>query len=599
MIISPPRLNLRRAASYNHADRGPLSSTSSRFSFNHLLFSPPPSPGLPALTRRPRKQSVSNFVRPSRVLRVLAWILCLLFLYYLSRLTVIRRPVVRVLPWTHHAHHEYEMVEVEEENLPDFPTPIAVTDKRGRAKWTISIPPSYDFPLSIEQYSDLTAQCKEVSGRIQGLHSNHNLPQTILGTFASPDSQDRHFVDVKEAQRDGLLTGWAVKLSKVGKHGSEGNIIGESKDSLPDKQPICQKSMTFILESADAGLGKTMMQLWTAYGLALNEGRSFFIDDSRWAYGKYTDIFLPPPSPGCRAPPRHEMIPCPRQARHLVVSAATAGEIFSPSEPAISETTAEISAKKTSFALARQGYEALFHLNPEDSTYVSSRVSELTARRTVPNGLQNGLAIGLHIRRGDRHPLEYQYRDSYIPTNTYTERAREILETAFNTTSRHGTEDRLAKSHSFLLLASDDPTVYESQDFLPPSIPLLRAQDRIKLASKAAIHQAHGEETDRAVMRKFVDETFGWEGGFFAPMFRNLGVGGGKRASAETMRLRSLIGRAYVMDLAVLGRSDVVVCTVSAVGCRVLGVMMGWEEGMEGGGWVNVDGGFGWAGVDF
>jgi hypothetical protein len=504
------------------------------------------------------------------------------------------------------------MVEAEE-NLPDFPTPIAVTDKRGRAKWTISIPPSYDFPLSMEQYSDLTAQCKEVSGRVQALHSNHGLPQTILGPLAgsSSDSLDRHFVDVKEAKADGLLRGWSVKLSRVGKHGSPGHILGEEHNAhLTNQAPICHKSMTFVLESGDAGLGKMLMQLWTAYGIAQNEGRAFFIDDSRWAYGQYTDIFLPPPSPGCQPPPRHEMIPCPRQARHLVVSAATAGEILTPSQPAISETPAATATQSDAFRLARHGYEALFHLNPEDAAYVSSRISDLTARRTAPpsnsKSTHSGLAIGLHIRRGDCHPLEYQYRASYIPTDVYLERSREILETAFNHSAPHGAEDTLAKRHSFLVLASDDPTVYDSDEVRQPFIPVLRAQDRIKLASKAAIHQAKGEP-DRAVMRKFVDETFGWEGGFFASMFRHLGTSGPgdkkgeeERPNADSMRLRSLIGRAYVMDLAVLGRaSDVVVCTVSAAGCRALGVMIGWERGIEQGAWVNVDGHYGWGGADF
>lgn len=494
---------------------------------------------------------------------------------------------MRVLTWAHQAHHEYEMVELEEEHLPDFPTPIAVTDKQGRAKWTISIPPSHDFPLRKEQYSALVAQCKEVSGRVQGLHSSRGLPQTILATFGSQDTRDTHFVDVKEAEKDGLLTGWEVRLSDIGKHRSEGNIIGQSSDS---QQPVCSKSLTFVLESADAGLGKTLMQLWTAYGIAMNEGRAFFIDDSRWAYGQYTDIFLPPPAPGCRPPPRHEMIPCPRQARHLVVSAATAEEIFAPSLPlAISETTSDWSARKAAFTLARTGYEALFHLTPEDSSYVSSRISELVTRRTPSSSATGGLSIGLHIRRGDRHPLEYQYRASYIPASTYIDRARDIL---FQPSSSSSEDSK----HSFLLLASDDPTIYDSPDLhSSTTLPILRSQERIRLASKAAIHQAQAQP-DRTVMRKYVDETFGWEGGFYAPMFWHLGGSGD-----DQKRLRSLIGRAYVLDLTVLGQggSDVVLCTVSSMGCRILGVMMGWEAVEEGKRWINVDGGFGWAGVEF
>ena len=64
------------------------------------------------------------------------------------------------------------------------------------------------------------------------------------------------------------------------------------------------------------------------------------------------------------------------------------------------------------------------------------------------------------------------------------------------------------------------------------------------------------------------------------------------------MRLRELIGRAYMMDLAVLGQaSDVIICTVSAAGCRLLAVTMGWEKAMEKGNWANIDGNYGWTGV--
>jgi hypothetical protein len=147
--------------------------------------------------------------------------------------------------------------------------------------------------------------------------------------------------------------------------------------------------------------------------------------------------------------------------------------------------------------------------------------------------------------------------------------------------------------------------VYESAELAGAS----RAQVRIKLASKHTIQKVN---PDKSVMHKFVDETFGWEGGFFAAMFWNLGVStahaaGGPAASgsstapsAETLRLRSLVGRAYMMDLAVLAEaSDAVVCTVSAVGCRLLAVMMGWQSAMEEGNWVNIDGGYGWMGLEW
>jgi hypothetical protein len=77
--------------------------------------------------------------------------------------------------------------------------------------------------------------------------------------------------------------------------------------------------------------------------------------------------------------------------------------------------------------------------------------------------------------------------------------------------------------------------------------------------------------------------------------------------SDAALRLRELIGRAYLLDIAVLGSaSDSIVCGVSSVTCRLLGVMMGWDAIIAGqrsaGGstrhvWKNVDGDFEWKGI--
>lgn len=490
-----------------------------------------------------------------------------------------------------------------QKDAPDFPTPIVITDHRGRAKWTVSIPPHSGFPLTMNQYADMCAKCRQVAARAYQLRSErHGLQQMSLG-FS--DSAEHGFIDVQDAEKAGYLPAPPVARNSAPTNGDL--VRGDEAE-----KPICKKSLTFVLESNDAGLGKTLMMLWIAYGLAQKEGRAFFIDDTRWSYGKYTAIFQPPPPPGCSAPPSHEILPCPRQARHLVASAATLDEFFgsltkSSDPPSESHDHA---LRKTQFGLARQGYEALSRLNKDDSDYVDARVRELLAKRIVPRtkGRRNGLAVGVHVRRGDRHPLEYQYRDSYVPLNTYSDAARDMIEARFNSTGPFGAEDAAAKAQSFVVLASDDPMVYESAELAGAS----RAQERIKLASKQTIQKVN---PDRSVMHKFVDETFGWEGGFFAAMFWNLGVarstasrqaadaaagGAAPGPSAETLRLRSLVGRAYMMDLAVLAdASDVVVCTVSAVGCRLLAVMMGWDSAMENGNWVNIDGGYGWLGLEW
>lgn len=613
VVISPPRINLRRAASYNH-DRGLLSSTSSRFTFNHLVFSPPPSPGLPSLSPPAKKPSRRFFStrRPLRVIRYAIRFLSVIAVFFvaLEVLTwLFGEPAPPVPTESLHSAKEMELETgmVSQNEAPDFPTPIVVTDHRGRTKWTVSIPPSSAFPLPADQYSEICLQCRQVSERARQLQSHkHGLHQVSLG-FGS-DSTDE-FIDVREAEQAGFLPSPGLDGGSTLKKEAEGEVV-------------CKKSLTYVLESDDAGLGKTLMMLWIAYGLAEEEGRAFFVDDTRWGYGKFSAIFQPPPPPGCAAPPSHEILPCPRHARHLVASAATMDVIFG-SLTEISDSTSEAhdqTLRKAQFSLARRGYETLARLNDDDAAYVDDRVSELVAMRAVPEtqDQRKGLAVGVHIRRGDQHPLEFQYRHSYMPLNLFTDTAHEIIDSYFNHTaggpfSLRTTSDEgiaAARERSIVVVASDDPMVYENSELSGAR----RAQERIKLASKDNLEQA---TRDKSVMRKFVDESFGWEGGFFAAMFWNLGVAsphagdgadgssgstgnGDHPPSAETLRLRSLVGRAYMMDLAVLaGASDAIVCTVSAVGCRLLAVMMGWEGAMEAGNWVNIDGGYGWMGLEW
>ncbi|KAI0107537.1 hypothetical protein GGR51DRAFT_151389 [Nemania sp. FL0031] len=597
VMIAPPRLNLRRAASYQ-GEKAPTSSTSSRFNFNHLIFSPPPSPGLPALLPRPRKSSSAP--RPSRVLRILAWAIGITALLLLLRTLVQGESRMSAVGWALDGG-EYEMVWRNE--LPDFPTPLAVTDQHGKSKWTVSIPPTYQFPLSMKEYSDVCTKCQEVAAHVRELHGYSHLSQQTPPDYYH---EDPYFMDVRDAERKGLLPGIQEKARATEVKTQSRRLVGQRIEGVADME-TCRTSMTFVLESSSAGLGPTLMMLWTAYGLAQKEKRAFFIEDSRWAYGQYTDMFKSSPIQSCKPPPKHQMLPCPRNAKHLVVSAATAGDTFGSSFIAEYENVkrSDVGRERAIYDLARTGYEALFHLNNDDRPYVNNRVKELKARAKVPPGNYNdGTIVGVHIRQGDVHPFEYQYNGAYIPLDQYVQRSKEVIEDRHNFSTPLGGEDVVAKQHSFMVIASDNPDVYESDEFKNS----LRAQELIKLAGK---QQAEAPVLDRSTMHKFVDEAFGWEGGFFASMFWNLGrttlhntditsddSKEPEPPSADAMRLRGLIGRAYMMDLAVLSEaSDSVICTMSAMGCRLLAVMMGWDKAMAHNNWVNIDGDFLWTGI--
>jgi hypothetical protein len=164
-----------------------------------------------------------------------------------------------------------------DDSLPDFPTPVVVSDKRGRSKWTISIPSNYDFPLKPEIYGEICRQTKEASDHVADLHKHAHVTHAAHFDYYHVDP---YFMDVAEAEGHGMLPGGLAK-GWGRKAGSDGNIVGEKKDGLVDME-VCKTSMTFVMETADAGLGSTLMMLWTAYGLAEKEGRAFFVDDSRW-----------------------------------------------------------------------------------------------------------------------------------------------------------------------------------------------------------------------------------------------------------------------------------------------------------------------------
>lgn len=619
-MVAPPRINLRRAKSYNAQDHGPLSATSSRFNFNHLLFSPPPSPGLPSLVPR-RKRTGSDLLRkpsPSRLVRLGVLSTVLISTLYVIGFGLVNHVARDALT----AVHDYFKPEKPEmialDSVPDFPTPIVTTDAKGQARWTFYVPPTYTFPLAPEQYSAMGGHCREASAQVQDMHHKSPLSDKTMSKYDTPDA---YFMDVAEAETSGLLPQPSRK-ARWTRHGT-GHFVGFDDTDPSQRQnhqllPICQSSMTYVLESTDAGMGHDLMMLWILYGAAKEDGRAFFIDDSRWAYGSYSDIFQAPPPTLCRPPPRHHMIPCPFQARHLVVSAANAKDILPPLVAKYSRSKASTGDKTHDvWNLAHAGYKALFNLNKEDKAYVDTRVRDLKNRSKKGITAPDAPIIGLHVRRGDQHPIEYQYRDTYIPAEVFHEKAYDLAATHLSR-AQTKTESNWRRNEPIMVLASDDPTMQDQPDF-STAVP---AQQRIRLASKDTTKH----KKPPGLIHTFREEASGWEGGFFAPIFWNLGAerknnaanaprGVDVTVSAETplstpgttieevpeqtLKLRSLIGRAYMMDLAVLAQaSDGIVCGVNAMGCKLLGAMMDWDKGVGGHGWVNIDSGYGWSAID-
>jgi hypothetical protein len=352
-------------------------------------------------------------------------------------------------------------------------------------------------------------------------------------------------------------------------------------------------------------------------------------------------------------------LPCPRSADHLVVSQVNFERVFGKAfETQFVESSKSGSERQRRvFELMRTGYEALWKPAVEgDVAYVKQRTTgEGEAFRQAKE--QGVMVIGVHVRRGDGHPWEKEFEGDYLPLERYLDEVSNILTQTYgpekaldeedhpksplSTTPLKSTSLELLKRrqqsaahrNSLTILASDDPTVYETLE----TAHCLRAQDRILLASKKALESMAGSRPIGPL-----DTLHGWEGGFFKNVFLSLGredsttripptrprlMGRNVRSEEalrlqetlrmahaaavgmtpqeevvltpglETLALRAIVGRAYLLDLMVLAKADRVVCAASSAACRVLGVMMGWDAVKEGS-WRNIDGGInGWVGM--
>lgn len=140
----------------------------------------------------------------------------------------------------------------------------------------MSIPESLDFPLAPEQYRDLCRSSEYVSKSVK----DSTARSRIMGSEgllpgSSYYATDRGFVDVAKAQGSGLMPMPSQRPAA---------LVGQSNESTTtdDAMLTCDKTMTFVMETNDAGFGHMLLALWLSYGLARREGRAFFIDDTRW-----------------------------------------------------------------------------------------------------------------------------------------------------------------------------------------------------------------------------------------------------------------------------------------------------------------------------
>lgn len=268
------------------------------------------------------------------------------------------------------------------------------------------------------------------------------------------------------------------------------------------------------------------------------------------SWGTYATYFLPR-KPTCRPPPPNIVVPCPHQVPHLLVAHSTTTATFGHAFTDFFEDARKMRVQRQHkiFALARSGYEALFRLR---LSAADEEAVELRKKQLEEETGGNEKVLAVQIRRGDGKDKAFEWRETgHVPVSHYAD----LISSAA----------AAAGGNATVLLSSDDPEIYSLPEFanyipaqsLPPS-----------------------------------------------PNTRDLLPGGWTRQAFENARASEGgvvdLAREYFRDVKILGETtEKLFCGGNGNTCRVMAVVMGWQKAVEEEGWVNVDDGRGWFGVDW
>ena len=276
---SLPKVSTRRLSSRSSissvasggSDRSLIPST------KELLSDPLLSAELPSLLPHHGRQR-KPLVR--RCLQVAPWILVGGLILWGVSTILVRRKESKIefktsIDYIQKAGEAQEMIHAEK--LPDEPMPIMITDERGTTRWTVSIPSTESFPLKPNAYASLCAKADDLHRHLDVMKHGDKGHAGHFGYYHN----DQQFMDVGEAEEKNLLpkSPPAPRESLVPGEEDHANDGDDNRDEVTG---MCKRSLTFVMETTDAGFGGTMMGLWMAYGLAKKEGRAFFIDDRNW-----------------------------------------------------------------------------------------------------------------------------------------------------------------------------------------------------------------------------------------------------------------------------------------------------------------------------
>ncbi|CAL1694604.1 unnamed protein product [Somion occarium] len=273
---------------------------------------------------------------------------------------------------------------------------------------------------------------------------------------------------------------------------------------LPEHEPtrVCSKTITYQLDG-HVGLLADLSLMAQVAGLAREQNRTFFVDDTYWNRGKWIDHFQdvrarqPGPEDGCRGPPPEELVACPRQARHWVINSRTAK--FHLGHPFLEEYQDpyghELNRMKPILERARESFQKTIRPNAHNAALIRAARLEIASVLSLPeherpldedpvNADPETILtrhhpdpyLAVHIRQGDKMASNFPHRGSHIPIDDFVSAVHETWSRLFDNklTSSDSTH---FPSAPIAYIASDSPTaVDEIMNAFPSSAAMFSLQ---------------------------------------------------------------------------------------------------------------------------